>query len=94
MSRFSREPNPYVIVARKRDEEMAERARARAEAPVHAIAYASQPDIQFACDGSWSTPGWPPETGIPGVSVADDGRHYTFADESVTCPACIARRKT
>jgi hypothetical protein len=59
---------------------------------VHRIGWASQPDLQFICDESWSTPKWgsPDEqkTDVPGVHVADDDRLYTFDPKKVTCPLC------
>lgn len=57
---------------------------------IHRIGYASQPDIQFACDETWSTPKWgTPETPITDVFVSDDDRLYTFDNNRVTCPKCV-----
>lgn len=62
---------------------------------VHLIAYASQPDIQFRCDGSWSTPRWgDASTETEGVYLDDDGRLYTFDEALVTCPQCPPRAPT
>ena len=63
--------------------------------PVHKISYASQPDVKFLCDESWSTPKWGSEedkqTDDDDVHVADDDRHYTFEDTKVTCPECLKK---
>lgn len=70
--------------------------RKASESPVCSIQYASQPDLQFACDGVWSDPKWGPEsettTDVKGVYVADNDRLYTFDSESITCKACLAKR--
>jgi hypothetical protein len=57
---------------------------------IHMVDYASQPDIQFRCDESWSTPKWghPPPIS-EGVYLADNDRVYTFEDARCTCQACI-----
>ena len=62
------------------------------EEKVHAVKYASQPDIQILCDDSWSTPGWGTlDTGAETkIYKLDDGRHYTFDEQKVTCKACLA----
>lgn len=62
--------------------------------PIHAIGYSSQPDIQFLCDGAWSTPKWgegEDTTEDEDVFVADDDRHYTFNREKVTCKKCLKK---
>src|SRR5262245_23637060 len=55
--------------------------------PVHLVKYASQPDLQFACDGTWDTPSWKAfrqgyvSPHPPGVYEADGGRLYTFDEK-------------
>lgn len=67
--------------------------RKASDSPVHSIIYASQPDLQFRCDESWSTPKWgETNTDTPGVFIADDDRLYTFDRDSVTCTTCLAKR--
>ncbi len=58
--------------------------------PVHRCGYASQPDIQIACDGAWTTPDWC-DPHAPGVYWTDESprRLYTFTDARVTCPKCL-----
>ena len=67
---------------------------------VHAISSASQPEIQFACDGTYSEPKWgtSPDlagylTSAPWVYQAENGRLYSFESELVTCEACLAPKK-
>jgi len=57
------------------------------------IKYASQPDIQFACDDFWSTPAWGDQNTInddlpPNCYHADGGRIYSFVNENITCEGC------
>jgi hypothetical protein len=68
---------------------------------VHWVRYADQPDIQFACDGTWSTPAWMSAklpngavTDTPGVFLADNGRCYTLERKLATCPECLATKGT
>jgi hypothetical protein len=59
---------------------------------IHLVLFASQPDIQFACDSSWSVPAWnkKEKPTLPnGCYWADDGRAYTFEKESTTCAECL-----
>lgn len=56
---------------------------------VHMVDYASQPNIQYRCDSTWSTPDWVQGEQPPGVFLADDGRLYTFTEEKITCGTCI-----
>ena len=62
---------------------------------VHVVDYASQPDIQFRCDGQWSRPH--PDNfrtdavkkeREPGVYEASNGYLYTFDEEKATCKVC------
>jgi hypothetical protein len=59
------------------------------------IGWASQPNIQFVCDGAWSDPKWGTDdersTDDEAVHVADNDRLYTFERDKVTCPACQAK---
>ncbi len=62
---------------------------------VHLIKWAGQPDLQFACDASWSTPAYgSAETPAEGVYLSDDEppRLYTFDAEKVTCSVCAAQQ--
>ena len=62
--------------------------------PIHAVSYASEPAVQIACDGIWSSPMVvaPGLKEIPsGAHVADDGRFYSFDPSKVTCPGCIKK---
>lgn len=54
------------------------------------IVWSSQPDIQFLCDGAWSTPSWEEDDSLPpGIHLADDDdRLYTFESKKVNCRAC------
>ncbi len=63
---------------------------------IHGIRWASQPDIQFACDGTFDRPAMirGVESALPdGVHRAAKGRKYTFDDALVTCAACVAERR-
>jgi len=61
---------------------------------IHLCNWSQQPDVQIACDGSWTTPAIrfqkaeQAATGIKDVHKADDGRLYTFDRRNVTCPKC------
>lgn len=59
---------------------------------VHLSDYSAQGDgVRIACDQSWTDPAWgaDPHAGLPeGVYASDDGRHYTFTAERVTCEPC------
>ena len=62
---------------------------------IHGIRWASQPDIQFACDGTFDRPAMirGGEPALPdGVHRATKGRVYTFDDALVTCPGCAVMR--
>lgn len=64
--------------------------------PVHLVKYASQPDLQFACDGTWDTPAYKAfakgyvSPHPAGVYEAAGGRLYTFDEKLATCPDCVA----
>ena len=59
---------------------------------VHLVMWASQPDIQKACDDSFSTPEWNQPKDLPeGVHLASAGWKYTFDLGRTTCPACIQK---
>lgn len=56
------------------------------------VSYASQPDIQFHCDGDWDIPAWEQPKDLPtNVHLATDGRLYTFDEEFVDCPLCMRK---
>lgn len=59
---------------------------------IHLVLYASQPDIQRACDSQWSTPAWKTE-GKPPLPAqcywSDDDWAYTFEKSLTTCPECL-----
>jgi hypothetical protein len=64
---------------------------------VHLIAYASRPDIQYACDEKWDEPAWRNAHNAAALDalgenifLGDMGRLYTFEPALVTCPACRA----
>jgi len=62
---------------------------------IHGIRWASQPDIQFACDGAFDRPAMirGDESALPDeVHRATKGRLYTFVDALVTCPGCAVMR--
>lgn len=62
------------------------------------ISWAGQPDLQFLCDNSWSTPCWGGKAHRSGkdgkeVYLADNKRYYTFDKETTTCPKCKEKLK-
>ena len=57
--------------------------------PVHMVDYASQPDLKFRCDGSWSTPDLKSMVLPPGIYKAIDGRLYTFDEAKISCGVCL-----
>lgn len=57
------------------------------------VNYASQPDIQFFCDDSWSIPAWNQPKDLPqDIYLADNKSYYTFEFKHVTCTKCLAKR--
>ena len=59
---------------------------------IHWVGWASQPDLQIWCDGSFTTPSYrEAHTDTPDVYRTADGRLYTFDCVLATCEAC--RRK-
>jgi hypothetical protein len=59
---------------------------------VHLCCYSSQPNIQIACDLSFTTPAWNGGTEDgedESVYRSDDGRLYTFDHDRTTCKACL-----
>lgn len=60
------------------------------------VGWAQQPDIQFCCDSTWSSPKWgtrKDQVAAPEVYVADNDRLYTFNTSKVTCEACLTEVK-
>lgn len=55
---------------------------------VHAIYWASQPDLQIHCTGLWTTPAWGGGGGP--VFRTIEGLLYSFEPDLITCPACLA----
>lgn len=62
-----------------------------ATSKIHLVEYASQPDIQYKCDGVWDTPKWNSPTVMPndGVFIGEMLRYYTFDKDKVTCEECL-----
>jgi hypothetical protein len=66
---------------------------------IHAVDYASQPDLQIRCDGAWTTPHGnnfksEPKPFPVGVYEASSEYLYTFDEEKVTCAECIRLKDT
>ena len=66
---------------------------------VHAVDYASQPDLQIRCDGTWTTPHGNnfrsgPRLFPVGVYEASNEYLYTFDENKVTCVECIQLEDT
>jgi hypothetical protein len=71
------------------------------ESIVHLCDWSGQPDIHLLCNDTWTQPAWtlpacgedyddskPPKRVYP----AESGAWYTFDEDCVTCPACLASR--
>ena len=61
---------------------------------IHLVDFATQPDIRFACDRTWSEPSWDTkkQRELPsGIYLAENGRTYAFDAEKVTCKWCKRR---
>ncbi len=63
----------------------------RVRRAVHGVGWAAQGDLQLVCDSSWAQAKWGEEPAAHTVVFeAEDGRFYTFDEESVTCAGCRA----
>lgn len=61
---------------------------------VHAVSYASQPDIQIRCTKVATTPKWGgAKTEQSSVYLAENGDRYTFDEDLVTCLQCLSSFK-
>jgi hypothetical protein len=60
--------------------------------PVHYSSWAAQGDIQLACDQSWGEAGWveTPEGLHSDIYALADLRLFTFNEQKITCPGCLA----
>lgn len=60
---------------------------------IHLCDYASQPYIRIKCSSKWTGPAWRATSEIEGVHFDEDGELYTFDEELVSCPRCIAKER-
>ncbi len=60
------------------------------EGPIHWASYASQPDVQLACDRTWGIPDVMKGDHRLGIYELENGKKYSFDVTNVTCPNCQA----
>ena len=58
--------------------------------PVHLAEYVNCPklELKFCCTRETTAPACKHVTGVPGVFVAENGKHYTFDVNKATCVWC------